>query len=391
MTGIIIGVGAVIIIIAVGAGAQSLILAQIESLGSNLIGVLPGKAEENAPPAQVFGITITTLTYEDALALREKMNAPSIVEVVAYSKGVGTVSWRSNSYDTSLSGTTVGYLEVEGGEVERGRFFTKDEEKNLAKVAVLGSTAKEELFGSSDPIGQRIKIKKHSFEVIGTMKERGTVAFQDYDDQIFIPLKTMQKLISGVDYLGFIRAKVDRRENIPRAIADVEATLRERHDITDRSGKSDDFTVRSAAEAIEALKTITDALRYFLAAVAALSLVVGGIGIMNIMLVSVTERTREIGLRKAVGATKNNIRIQFLFEAIIVTFLGGLIGIIGGAVTSYLISVGANYLGYEWAFVVSLSSIILATTVSVSIGIIFGLYPAVKASRLDPIEALRYE
>lgn len=391
MLGIIIGVGAVIVIVSVGAGAQSLILSQVKSLGSNLVGILPGKSENNGPPASVLGIVITTLTYDDALAINDKKNVPNVLDIVAYTKGVGTLTWGSNTYDTNISGSTVGYLDVEGGEVDSGRFFTSEEERNLARVVVLGSTAKTELFGDSDPVGQRIKINKTAFEVVGVMKRRGTVAFQDYDDQVFIPIITMQKLIAGVNNLGLIRAKVDNQENIPQAISDIQTTLRDRHGITDKTGNSDDFTVQSAATALDLLTTITNALKYFLAAIAGLSLVVGGIGIMNIMLVSVTERTREIGLRKAVGANNLNIRVQFLFEAIIVTFLGGIIGIIGGVAVSYLISVVANYLKYDWAFVVSPYSIILAVVVSVSVGLIFGLYPAIKASKLNPIEALRYE
>ncbi len=391
MLGIIIGVGAVIVIMAVGAGAQSLILAQVKTLGTNLIGVMPGKSEEAGPPTAAMGIVITTLTYDDAMALRDHKNVPNIVEAVAYTIGIGTVSWESNSYDTNLKGSTAGYLEVEGGEAGQGRFFTEEEEKNMARVAVLGSAVKNELFGESEAVGQRIKIKKHTFEVIGVMKERGTVAFQDYDDQILLPIKTMQKLIAGVNHLGLIRAKIDSENNIQRAINDIELTLRERHDITDMSGAGDDFTVRSAAEALDVITTVTDALRYFLAAMAALSLLVGGIGIMNIMLVSVTERTREIGLRKAVGADNFNIMSQFLMEAVAVTLLGGIIGIAGGVIVSYLIAVGAHLLGYSWEFIVSLFSVILAVSVSMLVGLVFGLYPARKASKLVPVEALRYE
>ncbi|GAF72354.1 unnamed protein product [marine sediment metagenome] len=391
MLGIIIGVGAVIIIMAVGAGAQSLILAQVESLGTNIIGVMPGSSEDEGPPAAIMGIVITTLTYDDVQALRKKKNVPNIVEVVGYTKGVDTVSWGAHKYDTNLSGSTIGYLEVEGGEVEQGRFFIEDEERNMAKVVVLGSTVKDELFGESEAVGQRVKIKKHTFEVIGVMKERGTVAFQDYDDQVFLPLKTMQKLIAGVNHLGLLRAKIDHEDNIEQAIADVEMTMRDQHDITDQSGKSDDFTIRSAAEALDVITTITDALKYFLAAMAALSLLVGGIGIMNIMLVSVTERTREIGLRKAVGANNFNIMSQFLMEAVAVTLIGGVAGIIGGAIISYIISVVAHFLGYDWAFIVSFLSIVLAVSVSMLVGLVFGLYPARKASKLEPVEALRYE
>lgn len=391
MLGIIIGVGAVIVIMAVGAGAQSLILAQVKTLGTDKIGVMPGNSEEDGPPTSAMGITITTLTYDDAEALNDKSNVPNLINVAAFTKGVSTVSWGANTYDSNISGTNVGYLEVEGGEVEKGRFFNKEEEKNLSRVAVLGSTVKEELFGESEAVGQTIKIKKHLFEVIGVMKERGTVAFQNYDDQIFIPIMTMQKIIVGVDHLGLIRARVDNEANIDKAIDDMEQTLREQHDIKDKSGKDDDFSVRSAAQALDMITTITDALKYFLAAMGGLSLLVGGIGIMNIMLVSVTERTREIGLRKAVGANNRNILFQFLAEAISITSIGGIIGIVGGIVISFLVSVIANALGYDWEFSISILSIILGVGVSAAVGVIFGLYPARKASLLEPVEALRYE
>ena len=388
--GIIIGVAAVIMVVAVGAGAQSLILAQVKTLGTNLIGVIPGHSEEGGPFSAMMGFSVTTLTYKDALALRSKKNVPNIIDVVAYSKGTGSVVWGANSYDTQLNGATAGYLLVEGGEVAKGRFFTEEEEKNFARIAVLGDTVKKELFGESDVVGQRVRIKNQSFEVIGVMKERGIVAMQDYDDQVLIPIKTAQKLL-GVNHVGLIRAKVDDEDNIERVREDVRATLRERHGIIDSSGRSDDFTVRSSAEALELITVITDSLRYFLAAMAALSLIVGGIGIMNIMLISVTERTREIGLRKAIGANNLNILGQFLTESVVVTFVGGVIGIILGAVLSFLIAIGVQFLGYDWAFVVSFYSILLAVAVSAGIGLIFGLYPARKASRLDPIEALRYE
>jgi putative ABC transport system permease protein len=391
MLGIIIGVGSVIVIMSVGAGAQSLILSQVKSLGSNLIGILPGKSEEKGPPASVLGVVITTLTYEDTEAMQNRQRVPHLMSVVAYTKGFGQLTWNESTYETNLSGSTIGYLETEEGEVDSGRFFTKDEEKNLARLVVLGSTVKKELFGESDPLGQRIKINKKSFEVIGVMKERGTVAFQNYDDQVFIPLLTMQKTIAGVDHLGLARVKVDSQENMEQTIEDISVLLRERHGIDDPSGKSDDFTVASLSEALNLLGTVTDALRYFLGAVAALSLIVGGIGIMNIMLVAVSERTREIGLRMALGATKKNIRNQFLFESIIITSLGGLIGIIGGSIISYIIAVIAQALSYDWDFSVSLFSIAIALIVSVSIGIIFGIFPAIKASKLNPIESLRYE
>jgi len=391
MLGIVIGIGSVIIIVSVGSGAQSLIVNQVKSLGTDLIGVLPGQSEENGPPASAMGIVITTLTYEDALALREKKNVPNIKEVVAYSKAVGTVSWEGNGYDTNLSGTMASYLDVEGGEVEQGRFFSREEEKSLVKVAVLGSTVKKEVFGESDAVGRTVKVKNQYYEVVGVMKERGTVAFQDYDDQIFIPIKTVQKLILGVNHISFLRAKVDNEVNIDKALNDVSITLRERHNIDDSSGAKDDFSARSAAQALDIINTITDGLKFFLAAMAAISLIVGGIGIMNIMLITVTERTREIGLRKALGATNTNIRSQFLFESISITFYGGVVGIISGIIISYLVAVVANKLNYAWDFVVTPLSVFTAFTIATLVGVIFGLYPARKAARLEPVEALRYE
>lgn len=388
--GIVIGVSAVVIIMAVGAGAQSLILNQIESLGGNIIGVLPGNSGDGAP-ASAMGIVVTTLTYEDSLALENKNKVPNVLDVTAYVKGFSTVSWANNSYDTNISGTTANYTKVEGGEIEKGRFFTKDEEKSTRKIVVLGYTVAKELFAQSDPIGKKVKIKKKTFEVIGVMKERGTVAFQNFDDQVFIPIHTMQRQVEGIDNITMIRMTVDKKENIDIALEDVKATLREQHGIKDTSGAEDDFTVRSADQALDIITTITNSLKFFLAAMAAISLVVGGIGIMNIMLISVNERTREIGLRKAVGANNTNILIQFLLESVVLTVLGGIVGVIIGTLVSYLVYLIANALSYDWAFSVSFLSIVLAIGVSMLIGIIFGIFPSRKASLLEPIEALRYE
>lgn len=390
MLGIIIGVGSVVVIMAVGAGAQSLVLSQVQSLGTNLVGVIAGHSEDDSAFGAMMGFSVTTLTYEDALALKNDRDLPYIVDIAAHSKSAGPVSWGANSYDTTLSGTTVGYLVVESGEVEEGRFFNSDEERNFSRVVVLGYMVRQELFGESEAIGKRIKIKKQSFEVIGVMEERGMVAMQDYDDQVFIPIKTMQRLV-GVNNIGLMRIKVDDAKNIPETIENIKLVLRDRHDISDQTGRNDDFTVKAAEEILEMIATITDGLRYFLAMIAALSLIVGGIGIMNIMLISVSERTREIGLRKAIGANNFNILTQFLIESVVITVTGGIIGIFLGVIIALLISVGAGYAGYDWAFIVSPLSIVLAVLVSSIIGVVFGLYPAIRASKLDPIEALRYE
>ena len=389
--GIIIGVSSVIIIVAIGDGAQNLILAQVKSFGPTLVGVLPGKSEDKGPPASAFGITITTLTYEDAMAMKDPANVPNVKAVAAYVNGSETVSWGSNQMTGTVNGTTVDYLEVEQAEVAEGRFFSETEEKGVARVAVLGATVKDDLFGATDALGKNIKIKNQSFEVIGVMKAKGTVGFQNNDENILLPITSMQKLILGINHINMLRLKVNTADDVPQAIDMVKLTLRERHGISDSSGANDDFTVRSSAEAINTIKTVTNSLKFFLAAMAGLSLLVGGIGIMNIMLIRVAQRTREIGLRKAVGATNQDIRWHFLVESGVITLVGGLIGIIIGELVSVGVSLVVNGLGYEWGYSFSWFSIAISVSISIGIGVIFGLYPAFRASKLNPIEALRHE
>jgi len=389
MLGMIIGISSVIIIMSIGASAQDLILGQIKSVGSNLIGVLPGATSEDGPPAAVMGITVTTLKYEDALALAEKENVPHAQAVAAYVKGMGTISWQNRSVDTNINGTTASYIDVEETDVEIGRFFSEAEEKGISRVVVLGSEVYENLFEGQDPVGQAVKIKREQFKVIGVMEERGSVAFQNQDDQVFIPLKTAQKILLGINHLGFVRVKVDESQYLDQTVQDVKMTLREQHNIDDPI--DDDFTVENVQNALDVFTGVTNALKFFLASIAAIALLVGGIGIMNIMLVSVNERIREIGLRKAVGARRGTIIKQFLVETVVISLGGGLIGIIIGVVISATIAIVANYLGYTWGFIITPDSIFLATGVSIGVGLAFGLYPARKAAKLDPIDALRYE
>ena len=388
--GIVIGIAAVIIIIAIGSSAQELILDQVKGIGSNLIGVLPGASEEKGPPASAMGVVITTLKYDDLKALLQKNNVPDVTDGAAYISGNDTVQFEDKDKNYTFRGTTASYVGVENAEIEFGRFFAKEEETSLSRLAVLGSEVASDLFGKGvDGVGKKIKIGDQNFEVIGIFKERVSVAFSNQDTAIFMPLYTAQKIMLGVDYLNFIRLKVDNEENIDRAKADIVTTLREQHDI--KKPSDDDFSVRDQRTGLQAITNVTGAIKYFLAAIAAISLIVGGVGIMNTMLISVNQRIQEVGLRKAIGAKNSNIMLQFLVESIFVTLLGGVIGILLGVLTALLAAVIIQKLGYHWPFIVTLSSIILAVAISSFIGVFFGLYPARKAAKLNVVEALRYE
>lgn len=397
--GIVIGVAGVIIIISLGAGAQSLILDQVTKLGSNLLSVQPGKSNDKGPPAQVFGIVVTTLVNSDADALRDKGAVPHALAVNAQVQGTASITWQNKTIDTNFSAMDYNYPAVVSITMQEGQFFNQQQDEGNANVVVLGTTVASELFGGTgiDPIGQVITVRNSSqtqaggipLRIIGLLAPQGSSFFQDNDDRIYMPLLIGQEQLLGIHYLNFINIKVDSANNINETITDITNVLNQRHHV--QTADEQDFTIRNIADAVSILTTITNALSLFLTAMASIALVVGGIGILNIMLATVAERTREIGLRKAVGATNGAIMRQFLLEAGTLTFLGGVIGIIIGIIISYLISLLMHYLGYDWAFVVSITSIVLAISVSILTGIIFGLYPALKASRLNPIEALRYE
>jgi ABC-type antimicrobial peptide transport system, permease component len=395
--GITIGVAGVIIIISLGAGAQNLILGQVTKLGSNLIVVQPGKMADSGAP--IPGLLITSLVNSDADALRDKGRVPYAETVNANARGSATIIWGNKSIDTTFLGTDSEYPKTTDFTMQSGQFFTAAEDSGGSNVVVLGSEIANKLFSDSgvNPIGQVIKVKSSvqdnvggvPLRVIGVIKPRGSSFFQNQDELIFVPLVIGQQQILGIHHLQMIYVKVADAANSSSTVAAITSVLKQQHHILDDINI--DFTVRRTDDAAKMLSTITDALSLFLVSMAAISLVVGGIGILNIMMVTVAERTREIGLRKAVGATKKAIRNQFLLEASLLTGLGGVVGIIIGILVSYLISLLMIKLGYDWAFIISPFSIILSVGVSIFTGIAFGLFPAIKAAKLDPIDALRYE
>lgn len=395
--GITIGVAGVIIIISLGAGAQSLILGQVTKLGSNLLYIQPGRTADNGAP--IPGLVITSLVDSDAAAMRDPNQVPHAEAVNAEVQGSATVTWNNKTVDTTFVGTDEEYTQVVNFTMQSGQFFTAAESSAGANVIVLGSELSKKLFEDSgvNPVGQVVKIKSAiqdkaggvPLRVIGIINPRGSSFFQNQDELAFLPLVIGQQQILGIHYLNSVSVKVDDAANVSSTIAAIDSVLKRQHRILDEVNT--DYTIRNQADAINILSTITNALSLFLGAMAAISLVVGGIGILNIMMVTVAERTREIGLRKAVGATKKAIRNQFLLESVLLTSLGGLAGIIIGFLVSYAISVLMKKLGYDWSFIVSSFSILLSVGVSVLTGIIFGLFPAIKAAKLDPIEALRYE
>jgi len=387
MLGIVIGITAVIVLVSAGAGAQELIINQVKGVGSNLVFVIPGGSGNSkfAPPAAAQGVIVTSLVDQDLKSLRNPQLAPDLKYVSPEVRGQFTISYGTQDEQAAIAGEDENYYIVRNIGLAAGGWFTKNDVDGLSQVAVLGSKIATDLFGEQDPIGQLVKIKEINFRVVGVAAPKGIGAFGvDQDSQVIVPVSTAQKILLGVNHYSNFQIEVSDASLIPQAQDEIAAILRNNHHITDPS--KDDFTIRNTQDALSLLGNITSILTIFLAAIAGISLLVGGIGIMNIMLVSVTERTREIGLRKAIGAKRKDILTQFLIEAITLTVLGGVIGIILG----YLGAVGVARIG-NWTPVVTLNSILLAVGVSALFGLVFGIYPANKASKLSPIEALRYE
>jgi len=388
--GIIIGVAAVISLMSIGRGSQSAITANIESLGTNLLFVRSGAATVSGV-RQAQG-SMTSLTLDDAEALADPLLAPAVKAVAPQVQTFAqVVAGRQNAF-TQVLGVTPEYESVRNFPVAEGRFITDTDVKNRSLVVVLGSSVAETLYGDTSAIGQSIKISGRQFKVIGVLESKGSTGFGSSDDVIIAPVTTVQtrlysqRTTSGSESVQTINVQVTSAKNTDAAIEQITAILRERHKITGE----DDFTISSQQETIDTLKESTQVWVLFLGAIAGISLLVGGIGIMNIMLVSVTERTREIGIRKAIGAKKRDILLQFLVESAVLSLVGGGIGVLIGWGVSTLVS-GINLGGTAITTVMSADILILAVSVSAAIGIIFGIYPAYRAARLNPIEALRYE
>lgn len=382
MLGIIIGVGAVVAMVSLGLGVQQKVQNSIAGLGSNLLIVTPGSNSPSGGVRLAAGSNIT-LTKQDGKAISQQVSGINAVAPAVSQQF--QIIYGNQNWKTSVQGATPEFLAIRNFEVASGTFFSTSDEDTRARVAVIGDTVATNLFGGVSPVGQTIRIGQAPFRVIGVLGSKGQSSMgSDQDDVVIVPLTTAQERLMGISYVHNINIQVESDEIMDKVQEDVATLLRSRHHLAQNT--TDDFTVRNLTSLMTTMKETTGTLTLFLGSVAAISLLVGGIGIMNIMLVSVTERTREIGIRKALGATYNNILLQFIIEAVVIGVTGGLLGILLGVVGARIVSLIAG-----WNTVISYIAIFSAFTISVMIGLFFGIYPARKAALLDPIEALRYE
>lgn len=383
MLGIIIGIASVILIISLGEGATASISGQLSSFGTNTIFISPGSGEGRPGPQQQ-GQT-DSLKLEDAEALDDKTRIQNISAVSAVVSKPTQATANGQTINTNVQGVSADYITIQSLEISQGEFFTKDDELGLSRVAVIGSDVVKDLFGEgAEPVGESIKIDNRSFRIVGVLLEKDSSAFSNPNEAVYIPVNTAMKILLGQDYVSSISLQAENGELVNQTVNDITNLMMDEHDITE--GEEKDFSVNSSQQALETVGSVTGLLTSLLAGIAGISLVVGGIGIMNIMLVTVTERTREIGLLKSIGARDRDILTQFLIEAIVLTLVGGMIGMTLGIALSFVISSIINI-----PFVVSFTAILLAVGVSSIVGIIFGYYPAQRAAKLSPIEALRHE
>jgi putative ABC transport system permease protein len=381
MLGIIIGVAAVITMIAIGEGSQKAVVDRIQALGSNLLFISPGAQRSGGIVVIQFGTSVR-MKNSDAEAIGR--GAEGVEAIVPELSRQAQLKYENRNWYSRVVGTASDYGYVRNTSAVAGRYFTKAEEHGAAKVCLVGSTVVENLFPAGDPLGREIRIAGQSFRVIGVLETKGQTGFQNPDDQVIVPLSTAQRRLFGVDYLSQITAKIQDEKMMDVALYDIERVLRREHRL--RQDQDNDFTIRNQADLISTFQETQETFTFLLAGIAAVSLLVGGIGIMNIMIVSVTERTREIGVRKAVGARKQDIMWQFLIEAVVMSAAGGCIGIGAGVLASYLITTYGNL-----SPIISLNSILLSFAFASLVGTFFGIYPAWKAAESDVIDALRYE
>jgi len=386
--GIVIGVAAIILVTGLGQGAQNLILDQIRGLGGQTIIIEPGRQPQG--PSDFSEAFTDSLREKEYQAITKKSNIPGIKQATPLVVLSATAIYNNETKRSQIVGASETLFNIFDIELADGNVITNEDIKQMAFTTVIGDKVREKLFGQSDALGQKIKIKNRTFKVVGIVNPMGNVASLDIDNLIVVPYTTAQHYLSGTNYYNMIMVQAGSEDIVPQVSEDIKRTLREMHNITDSA--KDDFHLVTQADAIQMVSMITNILNVLLGSIAAISLVVGGVGIMNIMLVSVTERTREIGLRKALGASNANILTQFLLEAILLTSIGGLFGVAFGAGGSFLTSIIlSKTVAAGWSFTFPVQSAILGLTVSALIGLIFGLYPARQAAQKSPIEALRYE
>ena len=390
MLGILIGVGAVILLVAVGNGASVQVQAQVAALGSNIVYIYPSSTRAAGGVSQGFG-SGSTLTQADVTSLNNQAQAPHIVTAIPVTQASGNMTWQNQNWFAQTTGSTADFPEVRAYTMATGSFFTPADVQSNSKVVVVGKTVVDSLFQGQDPVGQQIKINRQTFTVIGTFASKGSAALGNQDNVAVVPITTAWAYLTGGRGKNITQIIIEAPDPGSVTAAEQEATtiLLNNHQVADPANP--DFTMQSQQDILSATSSVTGTLTVLLGAIAAISLVVGGIGIMNIMLVTVTERTREIGIRKAIGARRRDILLQFLIESMVLSGLGGLLGIAVGWIVSAQISaikIGSNALPPP---VVSIPSVLLAFGVSVGIGLFFGIYPANRAAGLHPIEALRYE
>ena len=400
LLGIVIGVTSVILILSLGNGLRGFVVAQVESFGTDIVEIevkVPQTSQISSQnvASMAGGMQITTLNMED---VEEVAKLPNLGDWYGGILGQQIASYEGENEQTFIFGVSAGMMAADSGaELEKGSFFLEEDDRDLKQVVVLGSKTKELFFPNEEAVGKSIKVGKKKFKVIGVMKERSSAGGFDFNKILYIPVRTLQKKIMGIDHIQFAIFKVNDMDKADQTMEEMRAIMRDRHDIEydnekdKKDGIEDDFAVISIAEAKEILDKVFNVINYLLLALASISLVVGGVGIMNVMYVAVTERTREIGLRKAVGARNRDILWQFIFESIFLTFIGGVVGVILGIILSGVATYAIS--AYDWGVVfdVSKRSVLLAVGFSMVTGLVFGFYPAKRASQLTPAEAIRKE